>query len=232
VKAVAIIPARGGSKRLPRKNIVDFLGRPIIAYTIRAALESCCFERVVVSTEDDEIAAIASRFGAAIDRRPSALATDQATIVEVCLDFLDREAAAGRDWKVMTCLYATAPLRNAQDIRDTMALLDPGRCGFAMAVTTYDQDPRLALELGSNSSLRPMWPEFVSHRTDGLPPVRICDGSTLAVDVAEFRRCHTFYGSGLRAHDIPRNRSIDIDTQSDLDRAVWAARTSGLDQKP
>jgi pseudaminic acid cytidylyltransferase len=231
MNAVAIIPARGGSKRLPRKNIADFLGRPIIAYTIGAALESRCFERVVVSTEDDEIAAIASGFGAAIDRRPSVLATDKATIVEVCLDFLDREAAARREWRVMTCLYATAPLRNAQDIRDTMALLEPGRCGFAMAVTTYDQDPRLALRLGWNGSLTPMWPEFLAHRTDELPPLRICDGSTLAVDVAEFRRYRTFYGAGLRAHDIPRSRSIDIDTQSDLDRAVWVARISGLDKK-
>jgi CMP-N-acetylneuraminic acid synthetase len=144
--AVAIIPARGGSKRLPRKNIVDFLGRPIIAYTIDAARDSGCFERIVVSTEDDEIVAIAERAGAMVDRRAPELATDGVGLVDVCLDFLDREAGVGRNWDVMACLYATAPLRNAKDIRATMALLEPGRCAFSMAVTSYERYPHQALK--------------------------------------------------------------------------------------
>src|ERR1700686_1928854 len=100
MSAVAIIPARGGSKRLPRKNIIDFLGKPIIGYTIDAALQSGCFERVVVSTEDDEIAGVAEACGASVDRRAPALATDSAGVVDVCIDFLNREAAAGRNWRV------------------------------------------------------------------------------------------------------------------------------------
>jgi pseudaminic acid cytidylyltransferase len=228
VSAVAIIPARGGSKRFPRKNIVDFLGRPIIAYTIDAALESGCFERVMVSTEDDEIAAIAQRYGALVDRRAPALATDAATLVEVCLDFLDRETGAGREWTVLACLYATAPLRNAQDIRDTMALLQPGWCSFAMAVTQYDHAPHQALKFAAHGGLSPMWPDLVDRRASDLPALRAGNGSTYAVDTEAFRHQRSFYGPGLRGHEMPRERSIDVDSAADLDFAVWAAQKIGF----
>jgi CMP-N-acetylneuraminic acid synthetase len=219
MRAVAIIPARGGSKRLPRKNIVDFLGRPIIAFTIDAAVASGCFERVVVSTEDDEIAEVCSRLGAVVDRRSERLATDTVTLVEVCDEFLDREEAAGRKWDVLACLYATAPLRTAEDIRGTVALIEPGRCGFAMAVTTYDHYPHQALKFAADSGLTPMWPDLVERRTTELPRLRAGNGSTYVVDVTEFRRHRSFYGPNLRGFDMPASRSIDIDTQDDLDLA-------------
>lgn len=222
--AVAIIPARGGSKRLPRKNIADFLERPIIAYTIDAAHDSGCFERVVVSTEDAEIAAVAERCGAVVDHRAPKLATDAATLVDVCLDFLDREQDAGRNWDVMACLYATAPLRNAADIRATLALLEPGRCAFSMAVTAYDQYPHQALKFGPGASLIPMWPDLVTRRGSDLPPLRVGNGSIYAVEVAAFRRQREFYGPDLRGHDMPRERSIDIDTRADLEFALWTAQ--------
>ena len=229
MSAVAIIPARGGSKRLPRKNVIDFFGRPIIAYTIDAAIESGCFESVVVSTEDDEIAAVACRFGAAVDRRAPVLATDTATVVDVCLDFLDREAAAGREWTLMACLYATAPLRNAKDIRDTMALLQSGHCGFAMAVTAYDVPPHQALQFGANAVLTPMWPNLIQRRASDLPPLRVDNGSTYVAEVSEFRRYRSFYGPRLCGYEMPRQRSIDIDTQDDFDRALWTAQRMGID---
>ncbi len=228
MSAIAIIPARGGSKRLPRKNIIDFLGHPIIAYTIDAAHESGCFERVVVSTEDDEIAAIAERYCATLDRRSPALATDTATIVDVCTDLLDRERKAGRAWQIMACLYATSPLRDAADIRATMALLAPGICDFAMAVTAYDMQPHIALKFARDGGLSPMWPELIEHRGSDLPPLRVGNGSTYAVDAAAFLRFRSFYGPGLRGYDMPRSRSIDIDTPYDLELALWAAKTRGF----
>jgi CMP-N-acetylneuraminic acid synthetase len=225
--SVAIIPARGGSKRLPRKNIVDFLGRPIIAYTIDAAWESGCFERVVVSTEDAEIAAVAKRAGAMVDHRAPNLATDAATLVDVCLDFLHREVAAGRNWSVLACLYATAPLRNAQDISATMALLDQGGCDFAMGVTAYDMQTHIALKFEADGRLIPMWPDLIPYRPSGLPPLRAANGSILAAAATAFRRERSFYGPGLRGHDMPRERAIDIDTSADLDFAIWAAQRLG-----
>lgn len=228
MSAVAVIPARGNSKRLPRKNIIDFLGRPIIAYTIDAAFESGCFERVVVSTEDDEIAAVAESCNAYVDRRTPALATDAAMILHVCLDFLDREEIAGRRWKTMACLLATAPMRTGEDIRRTMALIEPGQCGFAVAVTQFGHAPHQALKLAPDGRLSPMWPDLVDRRASELPPLRAGNGSTCIVDVAEFRRWRTFYGPGMRGYDMPQERSIDIDTRTDLDLALLVARNNGL----
>jgi pseudaminic acid cytidylyltransferase len=223
VTAVAIIPARGGSQRLPRKNIANFLGRPMLAYTVDAAIESGCFARVVVSTEDDEIAEVAARTGAVVDRRRPELATHQVGLVDVCLDFLEREELEGRRWQNLACLYATAPMRNAKDIRDTMALLEPGRCGFAMAVTSYDHYAHQALKFEAGNALTPMWPELVTRRGSDLPPLRAGNGSTYAVNVAEFRKYRSFYGPNLRGHDMPRDRSVDIDTPDDFELAVWLA---------
>ncbi len=233
MKAVAIIPARGGSKRVPRKNVLDFLGRPIIAYTIEAARASGCFERVVVSTEDEEIAIVSERFGACVHGRPAALATDSARVVEVCLNFLDSEAEAGRDWDVMGCLYATAPLRNAEDIRATVALLEPARCAFAMAITKYNISPYEAMKVGPDGELTPMWPELLEYRASDLPPLRVDNGSTYAVDIASFREQRTFCGRSLRGYEMPISRSIDIDTREDFELALWQAQRSGLaDAKP
>jgi pseudaminic acid cytidylyltransferase len=225
---IAIIPARGGSKRLPRKNIIDFLGRPIIAYTIDAARSSGCFERIVVSTEDDEIADIAGKWGAEIDRRDPALATDKARVTEVCIALLDKEEAAGRVWTHMTCLYATAPLRKVDDIRATVGLLEEGVCDFAMAVTSYDLQPHLALKFRTDHSLAPMWPELTGTRASDLPSLRVSNGSIYAVNVKAFHRHPSFYGPNLRGHDMPRERSIDIDTSEDLALALWTAQRAGL----
>jgi pseudaminic acid cytidylyltransferase len=228
MKAVAVIPARGGSKRLPRKNVLDFLGRPIIAYTIEAARASGCFDRVVVSTEDEEIVAISERFGAHVHRRSIDLATDSARVVQVCLNFLDNEAEAGRDWDIMGCLYATAPLRNAEDVRATVALLEPARCAFAMAVTKYNMSPHEAMKVGPDNKLTPMWPELLEHRASDLPPLRVDNGSTYAVDIASFQEQRTFCGRSLRGYEMPMNRSIDIDTREDFELALWQAQRSGI----
>ena len=219
--SVAIIPARGGSKRLPRKNIVDFHGRPIIGYTIDAALASGCFERVVVSTEDAEIAGVAIRCGAEVEMRDEALATDAATVDAVCLAFLAREIAAGRGWTHMACLYATAPLRTADDIKGVMALLQPGVCDFAMGVSPYETQPHIALKFMPDHSLVPMWPDLIEYRLNDFPPLRTANGTVYAVACDAFRKQETFYGSGLRGYDMPRDRAIDIDTAEDLDYAIW-----------
>jgi pseudaminic acid cytidylyltransferase len=224
MNAIALIPARGGSKRLPRKNVVDFNGRPIIAHTIDAALQSRCFERVVVSTEDEEIARCAAHCGAAVDMRAQSLATDTATVLDVCMDFLEREAGAGREWPVLGCLYATAPFRDARDVQCTMALLKPGFCDFAMAVTSYDHAPQQALKVESDGTAVLMWPELVSGRGRELPRFCVGNGSTYGVNVQEFIRQRTFYGAGLNVYEMPRCRSIDINTQEDLNLARLLAQ--------
>lgn len=225
--AIAIIPARGGSKRLPRKNIADFHGRPVIAYTIEAAQRSGCFGRVVVSTEDAEIAEVAARFGAEIERRSPQLATDEARVLDVCLDLLSTEEGRGRRWSRMACLYATAPMRDEADIRSTVSLVEPGRHDFAMAVVRFALPPHQALKLSPDGGLAPMWPDLIEKRSSDIPTLVVDNGSTYAVGVEAFRARRTFYGPGLRGHEMPRPRSIDIDTEDDLAFALWSAQRLG-----
>jgi pseudaminic acid cytidylyltransferase len=195
----------------------------MISYTIDAARNSGCFDRIVVSTEDAEIADIARKFGADVVRRSARLATDQARVTDLCLDLLERERAAGQAWAVMACLYATAPMRTAADIRATTRLLEPGRCDFAMAVSRYPLPPHQALKLGGDGMLSPMWPELVGRRAHELPDLLVDNGSTYVVDVAAFELHQTFYGPKLRGHEMPRDRSIDIDTHEDFELALRIA---------
>ncbi len=222
-----MIPARGGSKRLPRKNVAPFFGHPIIAHTIRAALESDCFDRVVVSTEDAEIAEVSRRYGAEVDARPPALADDRAGVVDVCVELLNRETAAGRNYTLLGVLYATAPLRSADDIRATMALLDPDRCDFALAVTEYDLPPYRALRRDADGTLVPMWPDLAFAKSQDVPPLYVNNASTYIVSVPAFLRHRSFTGPGARGHVMPRSHTTDIDVAEDLEEARRKAERAG-----
>lgn len=220
---IALIPARGGSKRLPRKNVLDFQGRPIIAHTISAALESGVFDRVCVSTEDSAIADVAREAGANVINRPPELATDTARMAAVIDHLLDSEAAEGRHYDVLSCLYATAPLRNADDIRSVVNLVEPGKCDFAMAVTQYDYPPYQALKLGEDGALTPMWPDIVNMRTQEVGELLVDNGSTYAATIEQLIKVGSFYGPGLRGHVMPRERSVDIDLPVHLEMAKFFA---------
>ena len=219
MRGVCIIPARGGSKRLPRKNIAEFLGKPILAHSVAAAHDSGVFARVVVSTEDREVAEAARNAGAEVHERSHGLATDTARLVDVCLAFLREEEDAGRAWDFFGCLLATAPMRNADDVRRAYGLIEPGICDFAMAVTTYSLPPLQALRSGENGFLRPMWPEMINLRSQEAPQLYVDNGSTDLATARAFQSEKTFYGSRLRGHVMPRERSIDIDEPHDLELA-------------
>ncbi len=225
MRRLALIPARGGSKRLPRKNILDFHGRPIIAWTIEAAKKTGLFERVVVSTEDAEISRIAGEYGADVMVRSPALASDQARILDVCLDFLD-----GEPCDTLCVLYATAPLRTASDIAATVSLIAPGKCDFALAATHYNLPVHQALVLHEEHKAVPLLPHLVNKRAADAGQI-VCDnGSTYAVHTAALRQHKTFYGPNLKAHIMPRERSQDIDEELDLDLARFFATRQGIRQ--
>ena len=223
MRGVCVIPARGGSKRLPRKNVAEFLGRPILSHTVEAALASSVFSRVVVSTEDAEITEVARQAGAEIHGRPDTLATDSARLVDVCLTFLDDEAQAGRSYEFFACLLATAPMRTADDVKRTRALVEPGICDFSMAVTTYPLPPLQALRT-HDGFLRPMFPDMINLRSQETPQLLVDNGSTYFALVSAFRKERTFYGSRLRGHVMPRDRSVDIDEPFDLELARMLAQ--------
>ena len=225
---VAVIPARGGSKRLPRKNILSFLGKPIIGWSIEAAKNSGLFEQIFVSTDDDEIVAISEQFGADIDYRDPNLATDEASVANVCLDFLRKEGSKGKAWREMVVLYATAPMRTAEDIRQTVALLKNEDCKFALAATDYDLPPHQALKLGDNQQVQAMWPEIVAMKASDVGRLVVDNGSTYAVNVDAFLGQKNFYGPGLRVHLMPRHRSHDIDEAIDFKIVEFFAQQNEL----
>ena len=225
----ALIPARGGSRRLPGKNVIDFLGKPIIAYTIEAALECGLFARTVVSTDDDEIARVAVQFGAEVEQRPDHLATDTAKLTEVMGAFLDSEEQAGREYHELFVLLATAPLRQSEDIKGVREMLEPGICDFVMAVTHYERSPHKALVRGEGETLGPMWPDLILKRVQELPEFLADNGSTYGLNVEAFRREKTFYGSSLLGYLMPAERSVDIDDMSDLELAKLFARQTGIE---
>ncbi len=216
---LAIIPARGGSKRLPRKNVIEFVGKPIIGWTIEAALKSALFDRVIVTTEDDTIASVAGQFGAEIMHRGPSLASDTAKVVDVCLDVLDAELRNGRQYDQMCCLYATAPLRTDKDIKGTVALLNDPKTQFAMAVCPFDVKPVQALVMDESDCLVGMWPDLLQDLEANAREYWVDNGSTYAVNVPAFRKTKHFYGSGLKGYEMPRSRSSDINTIDDLQHA-------------
>jgi pseudaminic acid cytidylyltransferase len=219
MQRLALIPARGGSKRLPRKNIVDFHGHPIIAYTIRAAQQAGLFDSVTVSTEDDEIAAVALRYGAEVEWRDPPLAEDRSRIADVAIDLLDSREKSNRNYDVLCVLYATAPLRNAADIRSVVALIQPDIYHYSMAVTNYGLQLHQAMRFEANGQLHPLWPIMVAKRPEETECFVLGNGSTYAVWVKAFRASRDFYGPKLRGYMMPRSRSADIDTEEDLELA-------------
>ncbi|MGB8274425.1 MAG: hypothetical protein WCF16_04045, partial [Alphaproteobacteria bacterium] len=139
-----------------------------------------------------------------------------------------KEEGSGRRADEFASLYATAPLRTAEDVRATVALLEPDVCDFAMAVTTYDLPPHLALRPAPGGSLEPMWAEMIHGGIRRHKDLVVSNGSTYAANVAAFRRFRTFYGPGLRGHVMPPSRSTDINVAEDLELALWKARRAGI----
>jgi N-acylneuraminate cytidylyltransferase len=140
---------------------------------------------------------------------------------------VERLARNGDRFDTLTVLYATAPLRGAADIRATLALLDPGRCDFAMAVAEFVQPVHQALR-ADGAAMRPVFPEIVERRAASVGPYYAGNGSTYSVAVEAFLRERRFYGEPLRGHIMPRERSIDIDTAADLELAKLYGARLGL----
>lgn len=158
-KSIAIIPARGGSKRLKHKNILPLGGKPLISWSIEAALKSNLFEKVCVSTDDEETAFIAANSGANVLIRPSSLATDTASCAEVCEWHLQHLANSGQFYDRLYCLYATAPLRSSEDLKAVdLVFRSNHKCSAVIAVTSYSHYPYQAFELQQSGKLQPYWP--------------------------------------------------------------------------
>ena len=167
--SIAIITARGGSKRIPRKNVKLFCGKPIITYSIEAALKSGLFEEVMVSTEDEEIARIAREAGAQVPfMRSSESAGDHASTDDVLLEVLAAYKERGREFDSFCCLYPTAPFVTAEKLRTAMGLLD--KADSVMPVVPFSFPPQRCMILNEEGELRMKWPEHAKTRSQDLEP--------------------------------------------------------------
>lgn len=211
---LCIIPARGGSKRLPRKNVRLLGGKPLLAYTVEAALESGVFDAVVVSSDDTEIREVALQYGADIDERPEALAGDQIRMVEVVEEYVSRPAVKGR-FAHVAAMLPTCPFRNADDIRKAMQVYhaqDEGR--FLITTTAYDFPPQLAMEYNVEThDLSMREPEVYAEttRSQNLKTFVHPNGGLYLGRIDRFLQTRSFFTPPLISIQMPAERSMDID---------------------
>ncbi|MDA7433306.1 acylneuraminate cytidylyltransferase family protein [Synechococcus sp. AH-601-N10] len=218
MKRIAIIPARGGSKRLPRKNILPIDGKPVICWTIEAALNSCIFDKILVSSEDDEILSIVKDYPVDACLRPSHLASDIASVSEVCFHHLDLLLKDKLNYDQLFCLYPTAPLRDASDLSEMAKIFAHHSDAQAViAVSKYMHYPHQAFASDENMKISPYWPNLQHLRADKLPTMYAGNGSTYAILVEEFLKTLRFVPSnGVYGYPMSLMNSIDIDTKEDF----------------
>lgn len=212
-KVLAIITARGGSKGLPRKNILPAGGRPLIAWTIDAALRAKCVSRVILSSDDEEIIATALRYGCEVPfRRPAALASDTASSMDVILHALDQ--VPGYDYALL--LQPTSPLRTAADIDTAFALLRDLKAPACVSVCPVGESPYWMYRLERQSRLHSILdlPQEVMRRQD-LPSVYSLNGAIYIAGTEWLRTNKAFVTDETVGYIMPRERSIDIDTPGD-----------------
>ncbi|MET3053301.1 pseudaminic acid cytidylyltransferase [Pseudomonas alkylphenolica] len=219
---LAIIPARGGSKRIPRKNIKLFCGQPMIAWSIQAALKSGCFDQVIVSTDDSEIAEVALRFGAQVPfMRPQSLADDHTGTLPVIHHAIDSCAEMGFHATQVCCIYATAPFLTANDIVRGLALSEHPEVAYAFTATTYAFPIQRALKLHSSGGVEMFNPECFETRSQDLEEAFHDAGQFYWGKAASWQRELPFFTPQSRPVLLPRHRVQDIDTLEDWVRAEW-----------
>lgn len=215
--AVAIIPARGGSKRIPNKNIRPLAGKPIIAYSIEAAHESGLFERVVVSTDSEQIADIAQKFGGDVPfLRDKKLADDMTPVSEATADALHQLDPEGDMFAFVAQLMPNCPLRNAADLRDSFRQFEETKTESQISMVRYGwQNPWWAMQSNERNELQPLFREQMAARSQDLPELFCPSGAIWWAKAAILRLKKTFHLDNKTGWEIPWQRGIDIDTLDD-----------------
>lgn len=227
---VAIIPARGGSKRIPRKNIRDFCGQPMLAWPLQAAIASQCFDRILLSTDDAEIAAVAKAHGAEVPfLRPADLADDHTGTTAVVAHAIRWLGEHGPPPDEVCCIYATAPFLRASDLRDGLQQLqDPGT-DYAFAVTDYAFPIQRAVKLLANGHVEMFAPEQFTTRSQDLEPAYHDAGQFYWGRAAAWLAEKPIFADYSAAVLLPRSRVQDIDTPEDWHIAEQMFRASRQD---
>lgn len=213
---LAIIPARGGSKRIPRKNIKDFLGKPIIAYSIEAALNSGLFDEVMVSTDDTEIAEVALKYKAKVPffRSPEN-ANDYATIADVMIEVVDQYQKIGNSPENICCIFPTSPLIKTSRIIDGFLKMNDDKLDSVCPVVAFGYPILRSLEITNDNKLKMIWPEYLKTRSQDLKPAYHDSGSFYWVRSKALLTEHSLFCSNGGAIILPEIEVQDIDNETD-----------------
>lgn len=219
---VAIIPARGGSKRIPRKNVKAFHGKPMIAYSIEAAQSSGCFEKIIVSTDDAEIASVAKAYGADVPFwRPANISDDYATTMDVMAHAVRWCEKEGWSLDAVCCLYATAPLIEPEDLRKGYQLLQTAGTQFVFSATSFPFPIQRAIKVDKQGFASMFCPENEHVRSQDLEESYHDAGQFYWGTPRAFLDKLSMFSSHSRVVVLPRERVQDIDTPED-----WALALS------
>lgn len=217
---IAIIPARGGSKRIPRKNINDFCGKPMIAWSIEAALKSSCFDRVIVSTDDQEIAEVAQKYGAEVPFiRPAELANDFAGTIPVVKHATEWLIQHQQKPSLVCCLYATAPFVTAKDLQRGLLQQQQTNAAYTFTVTSYPFPIQRAIKITPQNSVEMFSPEYFNSRSQDLEEAYHDAGQFYWGKAEAWLEEKTIFSPESTPLVLPRHRVQDIDTQEDWIRA-------------
>jgi CMP-N,N'-diacetyllegionaminic acid synthase len=213
---LVLIPARGGSKGVPRKNIRLLAGIPLIAHTIRAALSANGIERVIVSTDDLEIAGVAAQWGAEVPFiRPAELSTDNTPGIDPVLHALQKIPDATK----ILLLQPTSPLRTVADIEGIIAFMAQHRCPSVVSVTATPKHPQWMMRINPSHELTPLLPQLGADARQHLEPAYVLNGALYLCDRVWLQNQRSFVGPGTLGYLMPPERSVDIDTPLDW---LWA----------
>jgi len=221
---LAVIPARGGSKRIPRKNIREFAGKPMIAYSIECARRSGSFDRVLVSTDSEEIAAVARDCGAEVPfLRPATLSDDHTGITPVMAHAIRWLQANGSNPTSVCCIYATAPFVSEVDVCRGLELLESGTWKYVVSASTFGAPVFRGFRCNPAGGLEMLFPEHFLTRSQDLPEVLHDAGQFCWGRTQPWLEGARIFDSGSTFVPIPRWRVQDIDTEEDWRRAEWMA---------
>lgn len=226
---IAVIPARGGSKRIPRKNIKLFKGIPVIAYAINVAFESKVFDKIFVSTDDKEIAEISESFGAIVPwLRPSELSNDFATTLNVMQDTVKKLDSLLVDLEYVCCIYPTTPLLQPLKLLQGLDILNQGDWDYVISASLSNTAPERMLTLGKHREIQMRFPEHELTRTQDLPSAYHDAGQFYWGRKSAWESALPLFTSKSTILELPRESAVDVDT---LDDWVYAEQLYDLYRK-
>lgn len=216
MKPYAIITARGGSKRVPGKNIRDFCGKPIIAYSIEAALESGLFEEVMVSTDSEEIAAIGRNSGASVPfMRSEKTSDDYADTTDVLNEVIEMYGKRGITFNEFCCIYPTAPFITPEKLRESYQLLQDEDVYNVIPMTSFSFPPQRGMRLKDNGFIEPVDPVGINARSQDLPVIYHDCGQFYWMKTEKYLENDNILDNHTKPYFVPESEVQDIDNESD-----------------